>query len=60
MSEMIQTSKAICKSCKYSVSLSSFDNGLGVMCDYLNKKKEMRNCDIGECDKYEPKKRRKK
>lgn len=56
---MIKTSNKICKSCKYSCTMASYDNGKGMMCNYLAKTGKRRNCEIGECDKYEPKRRRK-
>ena len=46
---MIKTTRKICSKCKYSIKLSDAK----VMCDYLSKTKKLRNCNVGECDKYE-------
>ena len=46
---MIKTSTQICKKCKYSIKLSD----TRVLCDYVLKTKRLRNCNVGECDKFE-------
>lgn len=46
---MIKTTKKLCSSCKYSITLSNST----CICDYLAKTKKLRNCNVGECDKYE-------
>ena len=46
---MIKTSIKVCKKCKYSAKLSDTK----VLCDYLLKTSMLRNCNVGECDKFE-------
>lgn len=55
--EMIETSLQLCKSCKYG--LYNGTNG-GVICDYIGVTKHSRKCPVGQCDKYEAKRRKKK
>lgn len=55
--EMIETSLKLCKSCKYG--LYNGTNG-GVICDYIGVTKHSRKCPVGKCDKYQPKKGKKK
>ena len=50
---MIKTTRKICSKCKYSIKLSHAK----VMCDYLSKTKKLRNCNVGECDKFEKEER---
>lgn len=54
---MIKTSLEVCKSCKYG--LYNGTNG-GVICDYISMTKKRRNCPVGQCDKYEAKKGKRK
>ena len=55
--EMIETSLKLCKSCKYG--LYNGTNG-GAICDYISITKHSRKCPVGQCDKYEAKKRKSK
>lgn len=58
MGEMIKTTRAICKSCKYGMTISMTINGKQIYaCDYLSRAKKRRNCEVGECDKYESKRK---
>ena len=54
---MIKTSLEVCKSCKYG--LYNGTNG-GVIWDYIGVTKHSRKCPVGQCDKYEAKRRKKK
>lgn len=54
---MIKTSLEVCKSCKYG--LYNGTNG-GVICDYISITKHSRKCPVGKCDKYQPRKRKRK
>lgn len=53
--EMQRTSQQLCRSCRFSMPIS----GIAYACDYLCMTKTRRNCPIGWCDKYEPRKRKK-
>lgn len=53
---MIKTTQKICQSCIYSIR---FENSRYV-CDYLAKARKSRGCPVGECDKYEKKKKGKR
>lgn len=52
--EMIETSLQVCKSCKYG--LYNGTNG-GVSCNYILKTLHSRKCPVGQCDKYEARKK---
>lgn len=54
--EMIKTSITVCKKCKFS----EWSNNSNVTCGYFSMTKKLRNCPIGLCDKYQPRKRKKK
>lgn len=45
---MIKTSTQICKKCKYCAKFSD----TRVLCDYILKTGKLRNCNVGECDKF--------
>lgn len=53
--EMIETSLKLCKSCKYG--LYNGTNG-GVSYSYILKTLHSRKCPVGQCDKYEAKRRK--
>lgn len=55
--EMIETSLKLCKSCEYG--LYNGTNG-GVICDYISITKHSRKCPVGQCDKYQPRKKKRK
>lgn len=46
---MIKTSTQVCRKCKYSAKFSN----TRVLCDFVLKTKRLRNCNVGECDKFE-------
>jgi hypothetical protein len=54
---MIKSSLEVCKSCKYG--LYNGTNG-GVICDYISITNHSRKCPVGQCDKYEAKRRKRK
>ena len=51
MGEMIKTTLKLCKTCKYSYC---YNENYLVTCDYLLITGNLRGCEVGECDKYEP------
>lgn len=51
---MVKTSRALCRSCKYS----HIPSDCAAICMYYLLTKKRRGCEIGECDKYEPKTKR--
>ena len=57
---MRKTTATLCQQCKYSLSNG---NGSGskyaVTCAYLEITKKRRNCEVGLCDKFEAKVKRK-
>ena len=55
--EMIKTSLKVCRNCKYG--LYNGTNG-GVSCNYILITLQSRNCPVGQCDKYQPRKRKRK
>lgn len=49
MGEMHKTSKSYCKKCKYHGNIH-----MGCMtCDYYLVTKKRRDCEVGQCDKFE-------
>lgn len=48
--KLIKTTQDICKKCKYHYG---GDNAL-IICDYLEKTGNRRNCPVGVCNKFEP------
>lgn len=57
MSEMLKTSQEMCAKCKHG-SWHNIPERI-VVCNYLLDTGRLRNCEIGECDKYEEGRRRK-
>lgn len=57
MSEMVRTTPAMCKKCKYSLVNGQSKND--TTCAYIEFKKKSRGCPVGWCDKYERKGRKK-
>ena len=53
----VRTSRKVCGQCRYS---KVFSSGNEQYCDYLLMAKRRRNCPQEWCDKYEPRKRRKR
>lgn len=56
MGEMVITTKKHCKGCKYGIYISTET----IACNYLVMTNKLRDCEIGFCDKFEPKKRTRK
>ena len=52
--KMVRTSNSYCRQCAYGI-----DMGGKTRVDYLDTG-QRRNCDVGWCDKYQPRKRKKK
>lgn len=58
MGEMVKTSDAYCKGCKYSlVNIGGTDR---YCCNYISITGHSRKCPIGLCDKHEPRKSKKR
>lgn len=55
MSEMLKTTPAMCKKCKYSLVNGQFKND--TTCAYIEYKRQSRGCPVGWCDKYEEKRK---
>nr|DAG65057.1 MAG TPA: hypothetical protein [Bacteriophage sp.] len=53
---MIKTTIHACKKCRFS----EWGNNANVTCGYYTITGSHRNCEIGWCDKYQPRKRKKK
>ena len=53
--EMIKTTIHVCKKCRFS----EWSNSANVTCGYYTTTGSHRNCEVGWCDKYQPRKRKK-
>lgn len=58
MSEMVRTTPAMCKRCKYS--LVNGQSRMDTTCAYIEFKRKRRGCPVGWYDKYEEKRKGKK
>ncbi len=52
----IKTTIHVCKKCRFS----EWSNNANVTCGYYTITGSHRNCEIGWCDKYQPRKKKKK
>ena len=57
-STMEKTTKAMCRKCTHCWSQAAGE--YSVMCHYVLDTGKRRNCPIGYCDKFEPKKRKRR
>ena len=56
MSNMVKTTKAMCRKCKHSTNVST--TIAEPVCNYILDTKQRRDCPLGYCDKYEEGKRK--
>ena len=54
--EMIKTTIHVCKKCRFS----EWSNSANVTCGYFSTMNKRRNCAVGWCDKYQPRKKKRK
>lgn len=52
----VRTSQKMCRRCRYSTTISGNYN----VCYYISYTKKHRGCPVGWCDKYEPKRRKRR
>lgn len=55
--KMVRTSNSFCRQCAYGIDMGGKTR---VDCNYYLDTGKRRNCDVGWCDKYQPRKRKKK
>lgn len=61
MAEMRKTTRTLCQQCKYSLSNGCGSGGkYSVTCAYIEFTGKRRGCEVGLCDKFEPKRKCKK
>ena len=54
--KMVRTSKSFCRQCRFGIDMGGQTR---VDCNYYLDTGQRRNCEVGWCDKYQPRKRKK-
>lgn len=54
--QMVRTSRSFCRQCRFGMD---YGGRTAVYCNYLEMTGKLRDCPVGWCDKYQPRKRKK-